>query len=476
MKLKKKLAGVLLTAIAITSMPIMASDYDNHWAKAAIDKWVNRGIVGGFEDGTFRPSETITKAQFAKILVSIFGYGNPATPKQFTDVPSGKWYSDVVNRISDENVMYIPGTTFGPNEVMTREEAAYALKNAYNIPNAAQTTKTFTDSDKISSWAKEAVVAMTEAGLIAGMPDGSFSPKGSLTRAEVVVMLERLTGEIINKAGTYTKDVAGNVIVNTGNVILKDMNIKGNLYLTEGIGKGKVTLENVTVSGDTVVADGVNVIGGDDITITDPELPGGAAPGTTAPETTTPDAPGTTTTPNAPSTGGSTGTGGGRPTRPSSPVAPDYTIDFEEDTNIVEVTTTSGRDLNINLVAYNEIDDVLAATINFDNISGNATLITPFGEYTGRDGEFYVTAVELITGSQEGEIVAGNSAFVDAITNEDGSINTQRAIEAYRERYSEELVARLARLGITAEESAVSFDITVETNTNSIPSRVTISF
>lgn len=500
MKLKKKLAVVMLTAVALTSMPLIASDYNNHWAKPAIDKWVNRGIIGGFEDGTFRPSEAITKAQFAKILVSIFGYGQPTTPQQFTDVPNGKWYSDVVNRISDEKIMYIEGTTFNPNKAITREEAAYALKNAYNIASVTETTKTFKDSAKVSAWAKEAVNAMTENGLIAGMPDGSFNPQGSLTRAEVVVMLERLTGEIISKPGTYTKDIKGNVIVNTGDVILKDMTITGNLILTEGIGKGEVTLENVTVTGDKIVAEGITVKG-DDITIIDPALPGGAAPGTeTTPDTTT---PGTTTTP---STGGSSSSesvnnrppyvrpGSGSTTTPDpvSPVIPEIP-DIDPETgkvttvvpSIIENGTSAPAPIHVPLstIVPPALDNPTAETvvavkeveIQLDDFSGQTTMTTPFREQpfeSDEEGKFNIDIVKDIIYDPENSDQV-NEALLKKVDDGTGKVDMQKAKELYLRNYAK---YQNEFEGITATEEGVTFNVTITDASKSVATTMTIHF
>lgn len=76
MKLYKSLACLLVTSTFLTTATptLMANDYENHWAKSAIMKWKDKGVINGFEDGTFRPNEAVTNAQFAKILVDLLGY------------------------------------------------------------------------------------------------------------------------------------------------------------------------------------------------------------------------------------------------------------------------------------------------------------------------------------------------------------------------------------------------------------------
>ena len=256
MKIKKRIAGIIATAMLVSTMSpsVWASDYDSHWAKHAIDSWKDKGILQGFEDGTFRPKELITRAQFAKIMNGIFGYTDIEGAKQYTDVTTGKWYQVDVTKISAAGIMYIEGDNFKPDQPMTREEVAYALANAYGVTGTA--TGIFKDETQISDWALVSVQALYANGYVHGNPDGSFNPKGLLTRAEMISMIDNLNGELINKKGTYTQDITGNLVVNTRDVMLKDMTISGNLYLTEGIGDGDIELDNITVKGKTFVAGG----------------------------------------------------------------------------------------------------------------------------------------------------------------------------------------------------------------------------
>jgi hypothetical protein len=114
----------------------------------------------------------------------------------------------------------------------------------------------FTDADQIGPWAREYVSLMTQKGIITGYPDGSFRPNQNISRAETVVMLSRAAGQIYNQAGVYSEDTNGNVFVNRGSITLQDMTIAGDLYLAEGIGEGEITLDRVTVQGNTIVKGG----------------------------------------------------------------------------------------------------------------------------------------------------------------------------------------------------------------------------
>ena len=110
---------------------------------------------------------------------------------------------------------------------------------------------------------------------MSGYPDGSFRPNQPITRAEAISVLDRAVGTLYNRTGTYGPFQGnvvqeGNVTITASGVTLQNTTITGNLYLTEGIGEGEVTLINVTVQGTTKIAGG----GRDSIRLRDTNLGG----------------------------------------------------------------------------------------------------------------------------------------------------------------------------------------------------------
>lgn len=255
-QMKKKIAAVLAAGMLLTTMPqgIFAKDYENHWANTAITKWKDKGIIKGFEDGTFRPKEEITRAQLASVIVRLFGLTETKLAKNYTDIDASAWYAADIAKISSADIMYIEGNKFKPNAPATREEAAYAIAQAYKV--TGKSSKDFKDEASIATWALDAVDALATNGYINGTPEGNFNPQGTLTRAELITIIDNTTSEVINQAGTYTQDVEGNLVVNARDVVLKDMTIKGDLYLAEGIGDGDVYLEGITVEGEVFIDGG----------------------------------------------------------------------------------------------------------------------------------------------------------------------------------------------------------------------------
>lgn len=262
MKLVKKNMSkwvvISLMASMLMAQPVWAHDYEGHWAANAIDKWSEYGIVKGMENGDFKPNASVTRAELATFLNRTFQYTPNESIRQYEDIETGKWYSEAISAVTNKGLMYISGTKFEPSKPATREEVVYAIAKAYNIQSTATKAIEFTDAKEISVWAKDAVQALVENGYIKGNPDGSFKPQANITRAEVVTILENITPNCIKESGTYTDQVDGNIVVHTSEVTFKDTVINGNVYLTEGIGEGKVYFDNVTVNG-TVYVQGSSV-------------------------------------------------------------------------------------------------------------------------------------------------------------------------------------------------------------------------
>lgn len=256
---RKRLVWLLVLAMFFFSLGgavvAASNDYVNHWATEQIDLWVRQGLLKGYDDGSFRPDSSITRAEFFAVINRIFAFQD-AVSINFKDVAADAWYADVISKaVAAGYVSGYEDGTVRPNNPITRQEAAKVIAEAFKY-KGVEHGKRFTDADKIGSWARNYINVITNKGVITGYPDGSFGPTRNLTRAETVVMLGRVAGDIYNEAGAFSKDAHGNVVVNTPGVTLEQMTIHGDLFLAEGIGEGEVVLDNVRVLGSTFVRGG----------------------------------------------------------------------------------------------------------------------------------------------------------------------------------------------------------------------------
>jgi len=146
---------------------------------------------------------------------------------------------------------------FRPNDPISRQEAAVVLTKAFKLEASNKdAVDKFADAASVASWSRYAVSALVERGYVSGRPGNKFAPKDNITRAEAVKLLDNIANELVYVAGTYSEDIKGNLVVNTADVVLKDMVIEGDLYLAQGIGDGDATLDGVTVKGRTIVLGG----------------------------------------------------------------------------------------------------------------------------------------------------------------------------------------------------------------------------
>ena len=169
-------------------------DTADHWAKDYIAQMKQRGAVNGFEDGTFRPDQSVTRAEFVKMLGELLRLESQ-TGAVFSDVTEGDWFYGAVYAAYEKGL--IRGTAeheFSPNSDISREDAAVIIQRAWQLPGGG--TNSFADSADISDYAAEAVNALTEAGILTGYTDNTIAPKASLTRGETAALLARVLNSV----------------------------------------------------------------------------------------------------------------------------------------------------------------------------------------------------------------------------------------------------------------------------------------
>ena len=180
------------------------TDIHNHWAADNILFAASRGLLSGTSDTTFSPNTGMTRGMFVTALGRLAGI-NPDSYKtgKFTDVKADAYYAPYVNWAAQNGIVEgVTATTFAPDTNINREQMAvimanYAKKLGYDLPKTLQAV-TFADNAQISSWAKNAVRTMQQAGILAGKNGNKLDPKGTATRAEVATVLRRFVEIVID--------------------------------------------------------------------------------------------------------------------------------------------------------------------------------------------------------------------------------------------------------------------------------------
>ena len=180
------------------------TDITGHWAADNILFAASRGLLSGTSDTTFSPDTGMTRGMFVTALGRLAGI-NPDSYQtgKFTDVKADAYYAPYVNWAAQTGIVEgVTDTTFAPDTNINREQMAvimknYAAKLGYDLPQTLKAV-TFADNTQISSWAKDAVKSMQQAGILAGKNENKFDPKGTATRAEVATVLRQFVEIVID--------------------------------------------------------------------------------------------------------------------------------------------------------------------------------------------------------------------------------------------------------------------------------------
>lgn len=237
------IGAMLLSTNAFAAVPSDFSDFPTDWSAPAMTHAVQNGLLNG-SDGKILPKGLLTRAQMATMVNRAFASSAKASLTSFTDMVPGTWHYDEMAKSVQMGVFQGADGKLSPNDPITREQAFAVLARAFGLADGkASSLDKFSDGAQVSSWAKGAVAALVEQGYVTGA-DGALNPQSYITRGEFAQVMDALVAAY-------------------GDQDLKDQTVEGNLIL-----RTNSTLENVTVKGDLILADGVSAASLKNVTIT----------------------------------------------------------------------------------------------------------------------------------------------------------------------------------------------------------------
>ena len=267
---KKRILAMLLAVTSCLSLAVSASaantvnrkatdfrDFDKSaWYAEAVSAAVDNGLLYGKSATIIDPNGDMTRAEMAAIINRSFGCYKTADISQYKDVAKSKWYyKDVALAVQMGTYNGRSNSSMAPDSPITRQEAMTVVARALELDYDSYSKtdlSAFTDRSEISNWALPYVRAMVGADYIHGRGK-ILAPQDNITRAEFAQIFANIIKNYINVKGEYVKDHDGNLLVRCTDVTLKDMTIKGDLIIGCGAADGKVTLDNVTVTGRLLV-------------------------------------------------------------------------------------------------------------------------------------------------------------------------------------------------------------------------------
>ena len=237
------IGAMLLSTNAFAAVPSDFSDFPTDWSAPAMTHAVQNGLLNG-SDGKILPKGLLTRAQMATMVNRAFASSAKASLTGFTDMVPGVWHYDEMAKSVQMGAFQVADGKLNPNDPITREQAFAVLARAFGLADGkASSLDKFSDGAQVSSWARGAVAALVEQGYVSGA-DGALNPQSYITRAEFAQVMDALVAAY-------------------GDQDLKDQTVEGNLIL-----RSNSTLENVTVKGDLILADGVSAASLKNVTVT----------------------------------------------------------------------------------------------------------------------------------------------------------------------------------------------------------------
>lgn len=237
------IGAMLLSTNAFAAVPSDFSDFPTDWSAPAMTHAVQNGLLNG-SDGKILPKGLLTRAQMATMVNRAFASSAKASLTSFTDMVPGVWHYDEMAKSVQMGAFQGADGKLSPNDPITREQAFAVLARAFGLADGkASSLDKFSDGAQVSSWARGAVATLVEQGYVTGA-DGALNPQSYITRAEFAQVMDALVAAY-------------------GDQDLKDQTVEGNLIL-----RSNSTLENVTVKGDLILADGVSAASLKNVTVT----------------------------------------------------------------------------------------------------------------------------------------------------------------------------------------------------------------
>lgn len=247
------IGAMLLSTNAFAAVPSDFSDFPTDWSAPAMTHAVQNGLLNG-SDGKILPKGLLTRAQMATMVNRAFASSAKASLTSFTDMVPGVWHYDEMAKAVQMGVFQGADGKLSPNDPITREQAFAVLARAFGLADGkASSLDKFSDGAQVSSWARGAVAALVEQGYVTGA-DGALNPQSYITRAEFAQVMDALVAAYADQ-DLKDQTVEGNLILRT-NSTLENVTVKGDLILADGV--SAASLKNVTVTGRLVVRGGTD--------------------------------------------------------------------------------------------------------------------------------------------------------------------------------------------------------------------------
>jgi S-layer homology domain len=189
------------TATPASNQVAQASDVAGNWAEPFITVLVQKDIIKGYPDGTFRPDQPITRAEFAALLNKAFDLQPIREGRKFKDVPKNYWAAEVIQKAYRSGFLSGYPGSFGPKQNLLRIQGLVSLINGSKLQPSGDLdlNSVFGDAAQVPSYGQNALVAATQKCVAVSveydsskLPGGNFGPNTVATRADVAAYIHQV--------------------------------------------------------------------------------------------------------------------------------------------------------------------------------------------------------------------------------------------------------------------------------------------
>lgn len=195
----------LNTTYTIFNNPKSFGDVHHDWAMTAIGALAAREVINGVGEGLYDPDRSVTRAEFTKMIVTMFDVFEPTAVTTFADIDANQWYAPYIATAQKLAITngYAEDNTFRPDQIISREEMSTMLYRAADVLSVEIKAKTnkqdFVDDATIQDYAKVGVYKMQQAEILKGVGAGVFDPQGTCTRAQAAVAIYNMLVSSMSK-------------------------------------------------------------------------------------------------------------------------------------------------------------------------------------------------------------------------------------------------------------------------------------
>ncbi len=218
-------------------------NWSDKYIKTLAEQNIYENIVASYD-----AKRTITYTEFIEMAAKLFHY-DKLSQIQSQTITLQNWFTENITDIA----------TGKSNQTLTRQDAVVMLAKMLKYDLNHSEKSKFKDDDQISEYARSSVNVLAEKGHLKGYLDGTLKPENPISFGEAASLLCSVSGSVYSTEGVYdlnNQTIQGNISIVSPNVVLENAVVEGDLYISEGVGTGEVTLNNVVVKGETVVSGG----------------------------------------------------------------------------------------------------------------------------------------------------------------------------------------------------------------------------